>query len=39
MAKQSVSSTTKKTTTTKRTIYGGTSKSGKKVCHTCGRPL
>ena len=31
--------TTKNTTTTKRTIYGGTSKSGKKVCPTCGHPL
>lgn len=29
--------TTKKTTTTKRTIYGG--KSGKKVCPACGKPL
>ena len=39
MAKQTVNTTTKKTTTTKRTIYGGTSKSGKKVCPACGKPL
>ncbi len=38
MAKATQTITTKKTTT-KRTIYGGTSKSGKKVCPACGRPL
>lgn len=37
MAKQTVNTTTKKTTATKRTIYGG--KSGKKVCPACGKPL